>query len=193
MDRDSISSLLARAMYETSVRPTLEEGKTRHEIKSAHFSRKFFKTRAQLYMNGLNVEKLMDHKVGLDPNYWRPIEMELLADYLRAVPVLTINEDRDMIALKRQQAVLEQRQQDKDRQIEEMQEKLQAIEQKFGKMMDMWEMMGQKWEEVEKERKSSGKPPISSIALKYVDDVDRIIGESAKQNAKTARVKKRAS
>lgn len=144
MDRDSISSLLARAMYETGLRSTLAEGKTRHEIKAAHFSRKFFKTRAQLYMNGLNVEKMMDHKVGLDPNYWRPIENELLADYLKAVPSLTINEDKDLTAvIKRQQAILEKRQEDKEKELEEIKaqqkrkdEEIVAIRAAFEKMVD---------------------------------------------------------
>lgn len=124
MDRDSISSLLARAMYETGVRATLEEGKTRHEIKSAHFSRKFFKTRAQLYMNGLNVEKLMDHKVGLDPNYWRPIDMELLADYIKAVPALTIS-DVNILTLQEQQEQLEKKQEEKDKQIDIMKQQIE--------------------------------------------------------------------
>lgn len=133
MPRDSISSLLAKAMYEQGLRPTLEEGKTRHQIKSAHFSRKFFKTRAGLYMNTLNVEKLMDRKIGLDPNYWKPIEHELLADYLKAVPVLTINES-NVESLKRQQEELEKKQQEEaestKKQIQrltENQEKLQQI------------------------------------------------------------------
>jgi hypothetical protein len=46
MDQDSISSLLARAMYETGIRPTLEEGKTRHEIKSAHFQPRIFQDKS---------------------------------------------------------------------------------------------------------------------------------------------------
>jgi integrase len=119
MPRDSISSLLSDALYEQGLRETLEQGKTRHEFKSAHFTRKFFKTRAQQYMNSLNVEKLMDHRIGLDPNYWRPIEPELLADYLKAVPALTIN-DTDVTSLKEQQEQLEHRYQDKEKEIEDI-------------------------------------------------------------------------
>ena len=165
MDRDSISSLLARAMYETGLRSTLAEGKTRHEIKSAHFSRKFFKARAQLYMNGLNVEKMMDHRVGLDPNYWRPIENELLADYLKAVPALTINEDKDLTAvIKQQQAVLEKRQEDKEKELEEIktqlkrrEDELTSIRATFEKMVDRIELGQERQERLVAELEESKK------------------------------------
>jgi hypothetical protein len=35
----------------------------------------------------------MDHSLGESQNYHRPVEQELLEDYLKAIPLLTINED----------------------------------------------------------------------------------------------------
>jgi len=35
----------------------------------------------------------MDHSLGESQNYHRPVEQELLDDYLKAIPQLTINED----------------------------------------------------------------------------------------------------
>ena len=43
-------------------------------------------------MNRLNVEYLLGHTIGLNSNYYRPTEQELLIDYLKSVPSLTINE-----------------------------------------------------------------------------------------------------
>jgi hypothetical protein len=190
--RKAIFSLLSKAMYQQGLRTPLPEGKTRHPVKTDHFTRKFFKTRAQGYMNQANVMKLMDHKISIDPNfmldpnfmsYWKPFEMELLDDYLRAIPSLTISEDiGDIASIKQQQVVLEQKQQDKDRQIEEMQQKLQTIEQKFGKMMQMAELWDQKWAEVQRESS-----PSASIVSLFREAVDRAVSESAKQNAKQVR------
>jgi integrase len=134
MTRHSVSCLLGRAMYETGLRDTLEEGKTRHQIKAAHFASKFFKTRASMYMNALNVEKLLDHRVGLDPNYWRPIEMELLADYIRAAPALTIN-DNNIATLHEQQEALEKKQEEKDKQLEVLQKQLEELKANVHELM----------------------------------------------------------
>ena len=36
---------------------------------------------------------LLGHKIGLSSSYYRPSEAELLEEYLRVVPELTINEE----------------------------------------------------------------------------------------------------
>jgi hypothetical protein len=41
-------------------------------------------------MRPANVEILMGHDIGISESYWRPTEHELLEDYLKAVPLLTI-------------------------------------------------------------------------------------------------------
>jgi hypothetical protein len=89
LDNKSIGRLLMRALYEQGLRESLEEGKTRHEFKAAHGFRKYFKTRAEQVMNRLNVEYLLGHSIGLNSNYYRPTEQELLTDFLKAVPSLT--------------------------------------------------------------------------------------------------------
>ena len=63
----------------------------RGEFQQVHGFRKFFKTSCQLAgMSTLNVEQLMGHSVGLNANYYRPREEDLLEDYLKAVPNLTL-------------------------------------------------------------------------------------------------------
>ena len=43
-------------------------------------------------MKPINVEWLMGHSTGISDSYYRPTENELLEDYLRAVPLLTVSE-----------------------------------------------------------------------------------------------------
>ena len=43
-------------------------------------------------MKPINVETLMGHSVGISDSYYRPTEKELLEDYLKAVPLLTVSE-----------------------------------------------------------------------------------------------------
>jgi len=76
-----------------TVRKPLEKGKRRHEFQAAHGFRKFFKSRAERTMKSLNVEMLLGHDTGLAENYYRPSESELLEDYVKAIPDLTILEE----------------------------------------------------------------------------------------------------
>ena len=41
-------------------------------------------------MKPINIEKLIGHSVGISDSYYRATEKELLDDYLKAVPILTI-------------------------------------------------------------------------------------------------------
>ncbi len=87
-----IKRLVERALWAQGVRKKLDEGQKRHEFKADHGFRKFFKTRAEQVMKPINVEWLMGHSTGVSDSYYRPTEHELLADYLKAVPLLQISE-----------------------------------------------------------------------------------------------------
>jgi hypothetical protein len=87
----AIKRLLSRALWEQGIRHALAPGVKRHEWKGAHGYRKTFKTRAEQVMRPANVEVLMGHDIGVSESYWRPTEKEVLQDYLKAVPLLTIN------------------------------------------------------------------------------------------------------
>lgn len=72
------------------LRTKLESGKTRHEFQTDHGFRKWFKTRCELAgMKPINIEKLMNHSVGISDSYYRATENDLLEDYLKAVDFLT--------------------------------------------------------------------------------------------------------
>ena len=48
----------------------------------------------------LHVEMLMGHDTGLSMSYYRPSEKTLLEDYLKAVDLLTINYDEEILQKK---------------------------------------------------------------------------------------------
>ena len=87
----AVKRLLDRALWEQGIRHILPPGKKRHEWKGAHGYRKFYKSRAEQVMRPINVEITMGHDLGISESYWRPTEAEVLDDYLKAVPLLTIN------------------------------------------------------------------------------------------------------
>jgi hypothetical protein len=87
----AVKRLLDRALWEQGIRHTLPAGKKRHEWKGAHGYRKFYKSRAEQVMKPANVEVTMGHDLKTSESYWKPTEREILDDYLKAVPLLTIN------------------------------------------------------------------------------------------------------
>jgi hypothetical protein len=105
-----VKRLIEDALKVMGIRGKLEEGKRRHEFQADHGFRKFFKSQCERKMKSLHVEILLGHNVGLADNYYRPQESELLEEYLKAVPDLTILEPKasseavseDIAALKRE-------------------------------------------------------------------------------------------
>jgi hypothetical protein len=102
----AIQKILIRAWSEQGLRQALPPGVRRHEFKGAHGFRKFFKSHAEQVMKSVNVETLMGHKIGLSQSYYRPTEHELLQDYLKAVDLLTINDNKSSALLQKQVAEL---------------------------------------------------------------------------------------
>src|SRR6185437_2371817 len=92
-----VKSLITKALFQQNVRPVLQEGQKRHEFKTAHGFRKFFKIQAEQYMKAANVEMLMGHDLGISKSYCKPQEKEVLEDYLKAVKNLTIQKNNDKV------------------------------------------------------------------------------------------------
>ena len=82
-----IKSLIGRALQIQGIREPLniKNGQKKHEWKTIHGFRKFYKTRAEQMMKPINVEITMGHNIGISASYYKPSERELLEDYLRAV------------------------------------------------------------------------------------------------------------
>jgi integrase len=89
LKHSAVKHLMERAMWKLGIR---KEKLKRHEFAVDHGFRKFFKTRAEQVMKTINIEWMMGHNTGLSENYYRPTEQELLNEYLKAVPLLTISE-----------------------------------------------------------------------------------------------------
>ena len=88
-----VKRLMEDALWAQGLRTELESGKRRHEFQTDHGFRKWFKTRCELAgMKPINIEKLMNHSIGISSSYYRATENELLEDYLKAVEVLTISQ-----------------------------------------------------------------------------------------------------
>jgi hypothetical protein len=112
LQSSAIKRLLSRALWEQGIRHALAPGLKRHEWKGAHGYRKAFKSRAEQVMRPANVEILMGHDIGVSESYWRPTEKEVLEDYLKAAPLLSVNQDN--LALRKQVQELNEKSKDTD-------------------------------------------------------------------------------
>jgi hypothetical protein len=87
-------------------------------------------------MKPINIEKLMNHSVGISDSYYRATENEVLEDYLKSVDFLAINEENGL-KLKVQELTektqdneytIQSKLQDKDKQIQAMNEKYDLLQ-----------------------------------------------------------------
>jgi hypothetical protein len=97
LQSSAIKRLINRALWEQGIRHPLENGIRRHEFKTVHGFRKFFKTHSEQVMKSINVEILMGHTIGVSDSYYKPTETEILEDYLKATDVLTAFKNNDQI------------------------------------------------------------------------------------------------
>ena len=96
-----IKRLMERAIWAQGLRKKLEPGKKRHPYQANHSLRKWFKTRCEIAgMKPINIEKLVNHSIGISDSYYRATEQELLEDYLKAADMLSI--DNDKLSLQKQ-------------------------------------------------------------------------------------------
>jgi seryl-tRNA synthetase len=91
-------------------------------------------------MKPINVEITMGHDIGLSESYYKPTKKEVLEDYLKAAPLLTINAD-NLILQKKVEELTEKSKDneyiiggklaEKDKQIEELIKKQEDMDKKF--------------------------------------------------------------
>jgi hypothetical protein len=132
-----VKRIIERALWEQGLRKPLEDGKRRHEWKAAHGFRKFYKTRAEQVMKPINVEITMGHNIGLSGSYYKPMEREVLSDYLMAVDFLTIGGDEKKLRKKiedlKQKSkeshyIIEGKLAEKDKEIKDVRFQLESIQ-----------------------------------------------------------------
>src|SRR5919106_4026627 len=127
-----IKRLLERALWEQGLRQPLSSGTRRHDWKAAHGFRKYYKSHAEQTMRPINVEITMGHNIGISASYYRPSEREVLEDYLKAVDLLTIYNDKSKLEKqikelkeksKQENYVIKGRLSEKEKEIQSIREK----------------------------------------------------------------------
>lgn len=102
------------------------KGRIRKQVKASHGFRKFAHTnmtRAKIDKEAR--EMLLGHSIGLSDSYYRPDANEILQEYLKAVDLLTINEEN---RLRRKIEILEV----KADKIQELQQTIDDVKRKLG-------------------------------------------------------------
>lgn len=101
-------------------------GRVRKEVSRFNGFRKFANTNmVRAKVNPVVKEMLLGHTIGLDDNYYRPSQEEVLDEYMKAVDLLTINEEN---RLKRKVVELKEK---ADR-FDCLEEKIQRLNKKLG-------------------------------------------------------------
>lgn len=118
-----VKTLMGRALWRQGIRTAPTK---RHPFKGLHGFRKFFMTHAeQAGMKSINVKVLMGHSIGVENSYYRPSEWDILQDYLKAVPYLTIAAEEQV---KLQQILETQREkEDEIRMLQEQMDKMNVV------------------------------------------------------------------
>lgn len=92
----NINTIIRNVLIKVGLRSINQPQSLRNEKSTIHAFRKFFTT--QLVNSNINPEireMLLGHKIGLTGVYYRPSEKDMLTEYYKAVPLLTIsNEER---------------------------------------------------------------------------------------------------
>lgn len=88
---DTMRHIMEDLIYDAGLRKRGEH-KVRHEWQATHSFRKFFRTMAWQVVGADTANLLMGHSLGVDDSYLKP-EHELLAEYLKIVPLVTVNQE----------------------------------------------------------------------------------------------------
>jgi integrase len=152
LQSSAIKRLIDRALWEQGIRQQLKNGARRHEFKTVHGFRKFFKTHCEQVMKSINVEILMGHTIGVSDCYYKPSEKEILEDYLKAINVLTINNNQKVLEkqiteLKEKsndnEYIIKGKLQEKDEQINQLIAKQEKFEQLIHSLIESGQLKPQ--------------------------------------------------
>jgi hypothetical protein len=89
-----VKRLIEDALWTQGIRKKTDLKRNRYEFQTDHGLRKWFKTRCEISgMKSINIEKIMGHSIGISDSYYRATENDVLEDYLKAVPLLTVSSE----------------------------------------------------------------------------------------------------
>ncbi len=87
-----VSSLIEDALKVTGLRKNLPKGTRRHPFQANHGFRKYFSTICFTRMKSMHATMIQGHSLGVNDSYVTPSISELLEEYQKAIPDLTILE-----------------------------------------------------------------------------------------------------
>ena len=156
----AIKNIIYRALRSQNIFTRLdpESRERRHEFKTMHGFRKFFKTTCeQSEMRSINIELLLGHNIGVSSSYYKPKEQEVLNDFLKA-DGLIINEENKLknqiIELKEkekvQEYIINKKLMEKDDQINKLTENDQIKEETLTRLSDQLILLNTRIKELEK-------------------------------------------
>jgi integrase len=135
--RPLASKTIANMMGEFLKKINLREADSDiHEFKQIHGFRKFFKTNAERACKTIDVEKLMGHT----ENHYKPSLDYLLAEYIKAIPYLTISETVELKdKLKQQITISDKKVGEIERDNISLQDRLNRLESSYGSLKEILE------------------------------------------------------
>jgi hypothetical protein len=160
----AIKRLIERATWEQGLRHPLKNGQRRHEWKAAHGFRKFYKTRSEQVMKSINVEITMGHNIGVSGSYYKPTEKEVLEDYLKAVELLTINNNQKILEKqiyelkensKDNEYIIKAKLHEKDEQIQELKNNDKIKEDALAHLSDQLLVLSERIQQLERKQSYS--------------------------------------
>jgi integrase len=94
----TLTNMIDSMLIDTGIRDGKSRDKyKRQELMRAHAFRKYVNTcMIQAGVKPVVKEMLLGHKVGLENAYYRPTEDEMLKEYLKAIDLLTISEEKKL-------------------------------------------------------------------------------------------------
>jgi hypothetical protein len=142
---NGFKALIEDALWSQDIRKKSQLNQNRYEFQTDHGFRKWFKTRCEIAgMKSINIEILMGHSVGISDSYYRITEKELQKDYLKAVDLLTINEEyklktqvKELVQKNNEKDhIIKGKMQEKDEEIKELRQKHEADMKSFEERME---------------------------------------------------------
>jgi hypothetical protein len=128
----SLRSLLQDCIERTGLREIDNNPYKRKQVPILHAFRKF--TTKQLHDSKLDkaiIELLLGHRIGLTSVYYKPTEKEMLNEYYKAVPLLTIsNEERLKFKLEERIQIEKTRMESMEETMKKLQQEVKALKRK---------------------------------------------------------------
>jgi hypothetical protein len=150
LQSEGVKRLVEDALWTQGIRSKLEDNKKCHEFQTDHGFRKYFMTQClSSRVNPLYAEMLMGHSTGIMDSYNKPTVENLLDEYLKAADALTV--DSKYILQKRFEKITEDTKnneyivrgklQEKDQEIQSMQEQLNQMRDDMNDVFDVLKMV----------------------------------------------------